>query len=98
MHIRIFLSGQAMLCSPKTIRFYHFTAGRFVKHLEENDVTVPEGLSARYIRAYLASLAAQDLSDSYINGHASPIRTLVRFWYKGKYIHEIPTFKMPRIA
>ena len=55
------LSRQAMLCSPKTIRFYHFTAGRFVKYLEENGVIEPEGVSARYIRAYLASLAAQEL-------------------------------------
>ena len=38
------LSRQAMLCSPKTIRFYHFTAGRFVKYLEENGVTTPQGV------------------------------------------------------
>ncbi len=92
------LSRQAMLCSPKTIRFYHFTAGRFVKYLEENGVSEPEGVSARYIRAYLASLAAQDLSDSYINGHARAIKTLVRFWYKEKYITSVPSFKMPSIA
>ena len=92
------LSRQAMLCSPKTIRFYHFTAGRFIKYLEENGVTEPGSLSSRYIRAYLASLATQDLSDSYINGHARAIKTLVRFWYKEKYIFEIPTFKMPTIA
>jgi len=87
-----------MLCSPKTIRFYHFTAGRFVRYLEDNGVTEPEGVSSRYIRAYLAELAAQNLSDSYINGHARAIKTLVRFWFKEKYIPEIPTFKMPVIS
>jgi len=92
------LSRQAMLCSPKTIRFYHFTAGRFVKYLEDNGVTGPEGVSSRYIRAYLADLAAQVLSDSYINGHARAIKTLVRFWFKENYIPEIPTFKMPAIS
>jgi site-specific recombinase XerD len=92
------LSRQAMLCSPKTIRFYHFTAGRFVKYLEENGVTEPEGVSARYIRAYLALLASQNLSDSYINGHARAIKTLVRFWFKEKYINEVPSFDMPSIA
>jgi integrase/recombinase XerD len=92
------LSRQAMLCSPKTIRFYHFTAGRFVKYLEDNGVTEPDGVSSRYIRAYLASLAAQDLSDSYIHGHARAIKTLVRFWHKEKYISEIPSFEMPTIA
>ena len=92
------LSRQAMLCSSKTIRFYHFTAGRFVKYLEDNGVTEPECVSSRYIRAYLASLAAQDLSDSYINGHARAIKTLVRFWHREKYITDVPTFKMPTIA
>jgi integrase/recombinase XerD len=92
------LSRQAMLCSPKTIRFYHFTAGRFLKYLENNGVTKPEGVSARYIRAYLASLVNKDLSDSYINGHARAIKTLVRFWYKEKYIPEIPLFEMPKIS
>ncbi|MDF1519293.1 MAG: tyrosine-type recombinase/integrase [Brevefilum sp.] len=92
------LSRQAMLCSPKTIRFYHFTAGRFVNYLEENGVTEPEGVSARYIRAYLASLVAQELSDSYIHGHARAIKTLVQFWHKENYISEIPEFRMPTIA
>jgi site-specific recombinase XerD len=92
------LSRQAMLCSPKTIRFYHFTAGRFVKYLEDNGVTEPEGVSARYIRAYLASLASQDLSDSYIHGQARAIKTLTRFWHKEDYISAIPQFDMPTIA
>jgi integrase/recombinase XerD len=92
------LSRQAMLCSPKTIRFYHFTAGRFVKYLEENGVVEPAELSSRYIRAYLSSLAAKDLSDSYINGHARAIKTLVRFWHKENYIPEVPSFQMPAIA
>lgn len=92
------LSRQAMLCSPQTIRFYQFTAGRFVKYLEDNNVTKPEGVSARYIRAYLAFLATQKYSDSYINGHARAIKTLVRFWHKEKYISEVPIFDMPTIA
>jgi integrase/recombinase XerD len=92
------LSRQAMLCSPKTIRFYHFTAGRFVKYLEENGVTEPQGVSARYIRAYFASLASQELSDSYIHGHARAIKTLTRFWHKENYISAIPQFDMPTIA
>jgi len=92
------LSRQAMLCSPKTIRFYHFTAGRFVKYLEENGVTKPEELTSRYIRAYLGSLAKQNLSDSYINGHARAIKTLTRFWKEEDYILEVPKFHMPTIS
>lgn len=92
------LSRQAMLCSPKTIRFYHFTVGRFVKYLEENGITTPEDTSARHIRAYLSELVAQDLSDSYIHGHARAIKTLSRFWHKENYLPPSITFKMPKIA
>ncbi len=92
------LSRQAILCSPKTIRFYHFTAGRFVKYLEDNGVIKPKDLTARYIRAYLSSLVEQNLSDSYIHGHARAIKTLTRFWYEENYIQEIPKFQMPTIA
>ena len=92
------LSKQAMLCSSKTIRFYHYTAGRFVKYLEDNGIAEPDGVSSRYIRAYLAELSAKKLSDSYINGHARAIKTLVRFWFKEKYISELPTFRMPKIS
>ena len=38
------------------------------------------------------------MSDSYINGHARAIKTLIRFWHREKYIPEVPTFKMPKIA
>ena len=92
------LSRQAMLCSPQTIRFYHFTAGRFIRYLQENSVTSPHETTARHIRAYLAELVEHRLSDSYIHGHARAIRTLVRFWYKEKYIEKLITFQMPAVS
>lgn len=92
------LSRQAMLCSPNTIVFYHTTAGKFIQYLEENGVTKPEEVTARYIRAYLSLMVERGLSDSYINGHARAIKTMVRFWHKEKYIPEVPTFQMPTIA
>ena len=66
------LSRQAMLCSPQTIRFYHFTAGKFVQYLEESGITTPSETSARHIRAYLSLLTERSLSDSYIHGHDLP--------------------------
>jgi site-specific recombinase XerD len=92
------LSRQAMLCSPNTINFYHYTAGKFLKYLEENGITSPDRTSARHVREYLSQLVQRNLSDSYINGHARAIKTLVRFWHKEKYIPELITFKMPAIA
>jgi integrase/recombinase XerD len=92
------LSRQAMLCASTTIQFYKSTAGKFIAYLEENGVINPEYTTARHVRAFLSTLAEKDLSDSYINGHARAIRTLVRFWYQEKYLLEPINFSMPTIA
>ena len=92
------LSRQAMLCSPGTLRFYKFTAGKFVEWLKNNGINSPGDIAARNVRSYLAELNAKGLSDSYINGHARAIRTLLRFFHSENYISELVTFKMPSIA
>jgi site-specific recombinase XerD len=91
------LSRQAMLCKPTTLRFYRFTAGKFVEWLKANSVNAPDEIAARHVRAYLAELDGNGLSDSYIHGHARAIRTLIRFLHKEKYIPELITFEMPSI-
>ncbi len=92
------LSRQAMLCSPGTLRFYKFTAGKFVEWLKSNSINSPEDIASRHVRSYLAELNAKGLSDSYINGHARAIRTLLRFLHSENYISHLITFKMPPIA
>jgi integrase/recombinase XerD len=91
------LSRQAILCSPATLKFYQSTAGKFISYLAENGVLEPGLTSARHVRAYLSLLTERKLSDSYINGHARAIRTLLRFWYVEKYIKELISFQMPQI-
>jgi len=88
------LSRQAMLCKPSTLRFYQFTAGKFVAWLKENGVNEPLDIEARQIRAYLAELDSKGLSDSYIHGHARAIRTFTRFLHDEKYIPEAPSFEI----
>lgn len=92
------LSRQAMLCKASTLRFYSFTAGRFVSWLEANGIISVEEVTSRNIRAYLSQLAEKRLSDSYVNGHARAIKTFVRFLQFENYIEEAPTFQMPSIA
>lgn len=92
------LSRQAILCTPATIRFYNFTAGKFVQWLENQGFQKPYEINNRLIYAYLAELASRKLSDSYIHGHARAIRTFVRFLEKEGYIHDSITFKMPTIG
>ncbi len=92
------LSRQAMLCSPSTLRFYSFTAGKFMQWLEQNGILKPEEITTHHIHAYLAGLVEKKLSDWYINGHARVIKTLIRFFHEEKYIPELIKFKMPSVA
>ena len=92
------LSRQAMMCTPGTIRFYNYTAGRFVHWGEQNGDVEPSEISARYIRAYLSTLVEGDHSDSYINGHARAIKTFVKFLCEEEYLDKEPKFQMPSIA
>jgi site-specific recombinase XerD len=86
------LSRQAMNCSPFTMRFYCFTAGAFVTWIEN------QGVTARYVRQYLAMLANRGLQDTTIHDYARAIRTLLRFWYAEKYMPELVRFDMPKLA
>lgn len=90
-----FLSRKAMLCSPQTMRWYSATAGVFIKWLQENGTTSPDGVDARHVRAYLASLAERGLKDSSIHGHARAIRTFLRFCLSENYISQPVVFAMP---
>ncbi len=92
------LSRQAMLCSPATLRFYSFTAGKFMLWLEQNGVLKPEDISSHHVHAYLAGLVDRKLSDWYINWHARAIRTVIRFFYEEKYIPKLIKFKMPTVV
>jgi integrase/recombinase XerD len=92
------LSRQAALHSENTIKYYQFTAGRFVSWLKSQGVTRPDETSARHVRAYLAELAGRGLSDRTVFDHAGGIRTMLRFWYAEKYLSQPITFTMPKVA
>ena len=50
------LSRQAMNCTPVTMSFYRFTAGKFLEWIESQGVTDPQEVSARHVRQFLAEL------------------------------------------
>lgn len=91
------LSRQAMLCSTGTMRWYGYTAGRFLQWLEGQGITQPEEVTARLVRAYLAELSP-GLADTTLHGHARAIRTLVRFWHEEGYLSQPVKFAMPKLA
>jgi integrase/recombinase XerD len=92
-----FLSRQAMRCTQQTLKFYAYTAGKFIQWLQGQSVSTPAEIDARRVRAYLAKLIDEGKSSTTIHGHARAVRTLLRFWYAEKYIPELIVFAMPKI-
>ena len=80
------LSRQAMLCTKRTIEFYTFTLGKILDWMKENGVNSPGDITSRYVRAYLAEMEGNGLSDSYIHSHARVIKTFTRFLLQEGYI------------
>jgi site-specific recombinase XerD len=91
------LSRQAMQCTPATLTFYNYTAGKFLQWLEQKNVTTPQDVTARHVREYLAEVAGNGKSDKTVNANARAIRTLVRFWHTEGYMPELIKFAMPKI-
>ena len=55
-------------------------------------------MTARHVRAYLAALMDKGRGDTTMHDHARAVRTLLRFWHAEKYMPELVTFDMPRLA
>jgi integrase/recombinase XerD len=91
------LSRQAMNCTPITMTFYRFTAGKFLEWIERQGLTGPEQVAARHVRQYLAELAAAGRADTTMHDHARGIKTLLRFWHAEGYTPAPVRFEMPRL-
>ncbi len=97
-YLDFILSRQAMLCTPRTVKFYQDTLCKFLDWLEKEAVTEPELITARQVRAFLASYAERGCKDSYVHTYARSIRTFVRFLYQEEYVPKLISFQMPRIG
>lgn len=91
------LPRQAMNCTPVTMSFYRFTAGKFLEWIESQSVTHPAEITARHVRAFLAELTRRGLQDTTRHDYARAIRTLLRFWHTENYIPTLIKFDMPRL-
>ena len=91
------LSRQAMNCTPVTMRFYRFTAGKFLEWIAGQNVTGPEEVTARHVRQFIAELTGRGLQDTTVHGYARAIKTLLRFWLNEGYIAQQVRFDMPRL-
>ena len=94
------LSRRVMQCTPATMKFYRFTLQRFLTWIESQEVYLPQHVTVKLIRMYLAEFCDRTppLKDTYIHAHARAIRTLVRFWFDEQYITQPIKFAMPKLA
>ena len=92
------LSRQAMLCTPRTLKFYMDTLGKLLEWMQKQGVTEPTEITSMHIRAFLASYAERGCKDSYIHTYARSSRTFLRFLHQEGYIPEQISFQMPKVG
>ena len=86
-----------MNCSQTTLEFYKYTVGVFLAWIEQQSVTAPEQVTARYVRQYIADLSDRGNKDTTLHAHARAIRTLLRFWHVEGYTSAPVKFDMPKL-
>lgn len=92
------LSRKAEQCTPATLEFYKYTAGKFVQWLGAQEIGSPQDLGARHVREFLALLISQGKADNTLHDNARAIKTLLRFWHSENYLNEPIDFAMPKVA
>ena len=97
-HTDFILSRQAMLCTPPTLEFYRYKAGKFLSWLEKRGITSPHEIQARHVREFLAELAGNGKSDNTMHDNARAIKTLLRFCHTENYMLSPVIFTMPKVA
>ncbi|MDX1600999.1 MAG: phage integrase N-terminal SAM-like domain-containing protein, partial [Anaerolineales bacterium] len=83
------LSREAKLLSPKTIKWYEQTAGRFVEWLQDHDVQDPAHVRAKHVREFLAHHKGRGLADATVHGMARGAKALLRFFEQEGYINAV---------
>lgn len=84
------LSRESLRCTPATMEFYRYTAGKFVEWLADRAPT------AQLVRQYLAKLIDSGKKDTTVHDHARAIRTLLRFMAEEGYCEPVK-FEMPKL-
>jgi integrase/recombinase XerD len=92
------LSRQAMNCTPSTLAFYKYTAGKFLEWIESRGVTSPDEVTARYVREYIAELVSLGRADTTVWDHARAIKTMLFFWHNEGYTPALVKFELPKLS
>jgi integrase/recombinase XerD len=92
------LSRQAMMCTPRTIAWYEFNLNKILTWFEGQGVDSPGEITSRHVRLLLGEMISKGYSDGYVHAYARVMRTFIRFMHKEKYIDELVSFDMPKLA
>jgi len=92
------LSRQAMMCTDRTIDWYKYILGRVIEWLLEHDVSEPNQIKSRHIRAFLGEMAKRGCADSYMHTYARAMKTFSKFMLVEGYISEPIRFQMPKLS
>jgi integrase/recombinase XerD len=92
------LSRQAMMCTPRTIAWYEFNLNKILTWFEGQGVDSPQAITSRHVRLLLGEMISKGYSDGYVHAYARVMRTFIRFMHKEKYIDELVSFDMPKLA
>ena len=93
-----YLSRQAMLCTPATMRFYHNLLGRILEWFAQNGIEHPDQITQKTVRSFLSEQTQRELKAWTIHGFARVLRTFLKFCYNEHYMKEAVLFPMPRLG
>jgi len=93
-----YLSRQAMNCTPSTLAFYKYTAGKFLEWIEGRGITSPEEVTARYVREYIAELVCLGRADTTVWDHVRAVKMMLLFWHAEGYRPALVRFELPRLS
>ena len=85
-------------CKPKTLAFYHDSAGAFLRFVADSDPHLPVGTVVNFVTPFFISLQERNLSDTTRHTYWRGVRTFMRFVHSEGYVPDevrLPKIKCP---
>jgi site-specific recombinase XerC len=89
----LYLSREAMRCTPATLIWYRKYVGALIEYLAERGVQNVDGMTTDHLRAFLVCLQNRCLADTTIHHHASAARTFCNYLVEEELLADSPVRK-----
>lgn len=100
MALDVFMvSREAMRVTINTLKCYRKTLPPFLRFVEEQGVSSPDGIMPHHVRAFFVSLQRRGLKDTSVIAYAYAVKAFLRFLYAEGIIPEdvMRKVKMPKV-